>query len=78
MSCRILHVHVCWAIFYQVAFFKESVRTAKGNEQLSLHVSRHKYYLENFEVLHLTPYLIYIIFHFNVLLHLKYYNSWVK
>jgi hypothetical protein len=38
----------------------------------------HKNYLENIEALHLTPYIIYIIFHFNVLLHLKYYNSWVK
>ena len=38
MSCKILHVNVCWAIFYEVVF-KESVRTAKGNEQLSLHVS---------------------------------------
>jgi hypothetical protein len=60
-------MYVSWTIFYQVVcFFKESVRMAKGNEQLSLHVSRHKNYVENLEVLHLTSYLIYIIFHLTV------------
>ena len=49
----------------------------------SLHVSSQthkwqKHYPEKLEALHLISYLIYIIFHFIVLLHLKYYNSWVK
>jgi hypothetical protein len=75
MSCRILHVHVCWAIFYQVAFFKESVRMAKGNEQLSLHVSRHKNYLEKFYIWRHILFTSFFILMYIVLLHLKYHNS---
>ena len=68
---------------FSIKFFLRKVWERQKAMNSSLHVSSqthkwHKHYLENLEALHLTPNLIYIIFHFNVLLHLIYYNSWVE
>ena len=77
MSCEL------YVGLFSIKLFLRKMREQQKAMNNSLHAlsQTHKWhnnYLENLEALHLTPYIIYIIFHFNVLLHLKYYNSWVK